>query len=189
MGFDLGATLRHLKPEKRTAPLKRRADDGLPFVDERVTAGPGLLLDTSVYIDMLQGRVPPDVEELLLARQVNHSSIALAELVHLFGRLDPAHKDTKAVLAPIAAVITEIRPHRLTAPSTRALVEAGIVTGMIARLTGFPKADQQPMLNDATLFMQALESGFTLLSRNISDMDLIEQLMPAGRILLYRKLP
>lgn len=187
MAFDLAATLRRLKPERRTAPLVRRADSELPFVSNPVISGPALLLDTTVYIDVLQGRAPQAVKDLLLAREVNHSSVALAELVHLFGRLDPAHKDTASVLAPIAAVIAEIRPHRLTAPSIQALAEAGIVTGMIARLTGLPKVDRQPMLNDATIFLQAMESGFTVLTGNVSDMDLIAQLVLAGRVVFYRR--
>lgn len=189
MGFDLGATLRRLKPERRTARLTRRADSALQFVSKRVIAGPALLLDTSVYIDVLQGRAPPEVRDLLLARQINHSSVALAELVHLFGRLDPFDTRTKGVLTAVAAVIAEIRPHRLAAPSIQAWAEAGITTGVIARLAGLPTADRQPLLNDAALFMQALESGFTLLSGNIADMDLIEQAVPAGRVLLYRQLP
>ena len=187
MAFDLAATLRRLKPDKRLAPLARRADSELSFVHDAVISGPGLLLDTSVYIDVLQGRAPQAVKNLLLARDVNHSSVAIAELVHLFGRLDPAHKDTTSVLAPIAAAIAEIRPHRLTPPSIQALVEAGIVTGLIARLSGLPKVDRQPMLNDATIFMQALESGFTVLTGNVSDMDLIAQIVPAGRVLFYRR--
>ncbi len=189
MAFDLAATLRRLKPEKRLAPLIRRADSELPFVNDPVISGPGLLLDTSVYIDVLQGRAPQAVKDLLLARDVNHSSVAIAELVHLFGRLDPLHKDTAGVLAPIAAAIAEIRPHRLTAPSMQAWAEAGIVTGMIARLIGLPKVDRQPMLNDATIFIQALESGYTVLTGNVSDMDLIAQIVPSGRALLYRREP
>lgn len=188
MSFDLDAALRSLKPHKRTAPLHRRPDDALPFVRAPIVAGPGLLLDTSVYIDILQGRAPPEVKDLVRARQINHSAIAIAELVHLFGRLDPLHKDTKAVLAAIRAVLGEIRPHRLSVPSVQALAEAGIITGIIARLNGIPKTDRQPMLNDATLFTQALENGLTLLSGNIADMDLIGQLLPAGRVLVYRKI-
>jgi hypothetical protein len=72
-------------------------------------------------------------------------------------------------------------------PSVEAVVEAGIVTGAVARLRGLPKADRQPLFNDACLFLQALENGLHLLSRNIGDMDFIQQLVPAGRILLYRR--
>lgn len=186
MAFDLAATLRRLKPDKQVAPLARRADSELPFVGELVS-GPGLLLDTSVYIDVLQGRAHQAVKDLLLARDLNHSAVALAELVHLFGRLDPSHKHTVGVLEPIAATIAEIRPHRLMVPSVQALAEAGIVTGIIARLTGLPKVDRQPLLNDATIFMQALENGFTVLTANVSDMDLIGQIVPAGRVLFYRR--
>ena len=101
-----------------------------------------MLLDTTVYIDLLRDRLPPDVEQLVRTRLLNHSAVALAELVHLFGRLDPAHPGTKSTLAPIRAAIEQIPPHRLTAPSVQALAEAGIVTGMIARLTGMAKSDR-----------------------------------------------
>lgn len=170
-------------------PLKRREDSELSFVDETAFTGGGLLLDTSVYIDVLQRRAPPEVKRLLGARQNNHSAVALAELLHPFGRLDPSHKDTGHTLASIAQTIAKIRPSRLSAPSARVLAEAGIITGVIARVNGLPKTDRQPMLNDATLFFQALENGFTLLSGNVADMDLIGQLVPSGRMLLYRRTP
>lgn len=189
MAFELAASLRRLKPEKRTNALSRRSDIELPFIDQAAAAGAPLLLDTSVYIDVLQGRAPDAVKHLLRIRQVNHSSVALAELSHLFGRLDPAHRATAVVLSSIAKTIEDIPAHRLTAPSVTALAEAGIVTGIIARLRGLPKADKQPLLNDTALFLQAIESGATLLSRNISDMDLIQQIVPAGRLLLYRQMP
>ncbi|HEX8626163.1 MAG TPA: hypothetical protein VF782_13950 [Allosphingosinicella sp.] len=189
MSFDVRATLRRLKPQKRIAPLNRRPDSGLSFVNPNPSAGAGLLLDTSVYIDVLQGRLPTEVKALLSVREVNHSSIAVAELSHAFGRLDPSHPDTAAALAEIQGVIEDIPGHRLSGPSVQAIVEAGILTGAIARTRGLAKSDRQPLFNDACMFLQALESGLHLLSRNIKDMDSIQQLVPSGRVLLYRQAP
>ena len=45
------------------------------------------MLDTCVYIDVLQGRTPDNVDRLVQLRLVNHSSVCLSELTHLFGRL------------------------------------------------------------------------------------------------------
>ena len=187
LAFDLAIALRRLKPEKRTNPLSRRSDAELPFISRALQAGAPLLLDTSVYIDVLQGRAPIEVKDLLSVRQINHSSVALGELTHLFGRLDPTHQGTSTVLPAIAGTINDIPSHRLGSPSVTAFAEAGIITGIIARLRGLPKTDKQPLMNDVALFLQALESGATLLSRNVSDMDLIEQIVPAGRMLLYRQ--
>ncbi|MGA9581546.1 MAG: hypothetical protein WBR13_06220 [Allosphingosinicella sp.] len=189
MSFDVAATLRRLNPQKRTAFLDRRPDADLSFVDSNLSAGAGLLLDTSVYIDALQNRLPKEVKALLSVRQLNHSSIAAAELSHAFGRLDPSHPDTAAILAEIQGVIEDMPGHRLAGPSVQAVAEAGIVTGAVARLRGLAKADRQPLFNDACLFLQALESGLHLLSRNLGDMDFIQQLVPAGRTLLYRRAP
>lgn len=188
MALDLAGALRRLKPEKRTNALARRPDREMTFIDHEQHAGPPLLLDTTVYIDVLQNRALPELEELLRVRQVKHSSVAVSELVHNFARLDPGHSGTKAILTAIRKVIESIPAHRLSTPSVQAAAEAGIITGVIARVRGLSKADRQPFLNDATLFLQAFECGSTLLSRNIADMDVIEQLVPTGRVLLYRQL-
>ena len=187
MAFDLDASLRRLKPEKKVAPLARRSDHELTFVNHESTGGPPLLLDTTVYIDVLQARAPQAVKDLLRIRQVNHSSVAVGELTHQFGRLDPAHPQTKAALAQVRGALDDIPAHRLSAPSLQTVAEAGMVAGLVARLRGLPKSDRQPFFNDATLYLHALESGSTLLSRNIADMDVIEQLVPTGRVLLYRQ--
>lgn len=72
MSFDLAASLRRLKPEKKTDPLRRRGDDALPFVADGATVGPPLLLDTTVYIDTLQDRLPEEVADLLRLRRIDH---------------------------------------------------------------------------------------------------------------------
>jgi hypothetical protein len=90
LGFERAKSLRRIKPQRKTGALARRTEADLPWVGP---PGPGaeLLLDTYVYLDVLQGKTPPEVDELLQLRIVNHSTIALAELTHLFGRLDPNH--------------------------------------------------------------------------------------------------
>lgn len=185
--FDLGTTLRRLKPEKRTRPLVRRADDALPFVDQQQNAGPPLLLDTTVYVDVLLGRSPASLDAMLRVRQINHSSVALSELTHLFGRLDPANPQTKSILSQIKGTIDDIPQHRLSAPSVQAMASAGVVAGVVARLRGLTKSEHQLFLNDACMFFQAIESGSILVSRNIVDIDFIDQIVPGGRVLLYRQ--
>jgi predicted nucleic acid-binding protein len=187
LSFDLAAALRRLKPERRRSPLTRRPDEALAFAADAPSAGPGLLLDTNVYIDALQGRLPMATERLLETRQNHHSSVAIAELVHLFGRLDPKHPDTTATLAQLSKAIAAVPSHRLTAPSVQAMGEAGIIAGTIARLRSMPKSERQPLLNDAMLYQQALETGWVLLTRNLADFDIIQQLVPGGRVLFYRQ--
>jgi hypothetical protein len=56
----------------------------------------------------------------------------------------------------------------------------------LARLAGIDSGRRQALLNDAALFLQALEQGQTLLTRNIREFDLFDQLLPTGRVLFYR---
>ena len=187
LSFDLAASLRRLKPEKQRGTLRRRGDGQLPFLTEPVAAGQPLLLDTTVYIDALKGRLPTEVADLMRVRQSNHSAIAIAELAHLLGRLDPSHAGTATVGKAIRRAIDEIPTHRVSEPSTQAIVDAGILTGIVARLRNLPSTQRQPLFNDAALFFQAFENGCCILSRNIADFDCVLQLVPTGRVLLYRQ--
>jgi hypothetical protein len=120
--------------------------------------------------------VPPVVGELLVASISNHSSICPTELTYLFG-LDPKHHETPNTLKELRGVIEEDIPHhRLSAPSTRVLGEAGMLAGLTIRLGGRSK-DQAPH-NDAILYLHALERGCVVLTQNLSEFDLFHQLVP-----------
>jgi hypothetical protein len=76
-------------------------------VTENPAARPELLLDTCVYIDILQRRVPERVKRMLTVRLSNHSGIVLAELTHVFRRLDPRDNRIGRVLAEIRGIISD----------------------------------------------------------------------------------
>jgi hypothetical protein len=187
LNFDLKKSLRRIKPAQRTAGLTRRSDKALLFVSENVRAGPELLLDTCVYIDVMQDHIPAEVDSLFAARRLNHSGIALAELTHLLGRLDPRDQRTERACSEISGVISEIRSHRLSAPSLQTLGEAGILAGLASRLAGVESRRRQALLNDAVLYLQAIEQGQALLTRNIREFGWFDQLLPSGRVLFYQR--
>jgi hypothetical protein len=56
-------------------------------------------------------------------------------------------------------VIAEMPEHRLGAPSLRAFGEAGILVGLVVRLAGVDLTRRQALLNDATLYLQAIEQA------------------------------
>jgi hypothetical protein len=184
LSFDLARSLRKFKPERRIATLVRRPEKELPFVTDNMAAGAELLFDTCVYIDNLQNELPDAVDDLVTTRLCNHSGIALSELTHLFGRLDPRDAGTEAVLTRVRQMIATVPPHRLSCPSIKVLGEAGILAGLAARLGGLEPG--QALLNDAALFLQAIERGQMLLTRNIREFDRFDQLLPYGRVLFYR---
>ena len=68
----------------------------------------------------------------------------------------------------------------------RAAGEAGILAGLIARLGGQAAGRDDAVLNDALIYAHAIERGFVVLTRNIREFDVLDQLLPAGSILLYR---
>ncbi len=189
MRFDLDRVLRRIKPQKHQSALVRRPPEALPLVEAQLRPGPELLLDTTVYIDTLQNRSPPNVDELLKQRVCNHSTVCVAELTHAFGRLNPEHPGTETALRSLRCVIQAMPGHRLHEPSANAWGTAGILAGLAFRLGGYQRGQERRLLNDALVFLHAYENGFTVLSANIGDLDILNQLVPDSRILLYRSLP
>ena len=132
--FDLARALRRLKPEKRAAPLVRRADADLAFVDDASLAGPPLMLDTCVYLHVLRGKTPDKVDALLRTRTLLHSAVAIAELANRLGARAPANERERDARAKLARAIAEIPEHRVVTPSVVTWGEAGILAGLHARL-------------------------------------------------------
>jgi len=188
LAFDLGSALRSLKPQRRTGGLERRPDSALSWAGDPPPVGGALLLDTSVYLDVLQGRTPQAVDELLTYRLCHHSAACLAELSHVFGRLDPMHPTTKSVLKVVADTIEDIPAHRLHAPDATAWGRAGMLAGLLFRLSRLPKGEghERRFLNDALIFHQAGLLGATVLTGNIRDYDYLNQLVPSVRVIFYR---
>jgi hypothetical protein len=59
------------------------------------------------------------------------------------------------------------------------------MAGSLARTQGFAQDRRRALLLDAALFVTAQESGTTLVSGNLSDMDLLLQIGGKADVLLY----
>lgn len=176
--------LRRLKASHRQARLEYRQRSALPFI-ANASRTSKLLLDTTVYIDELQGRLPRDVELVLRAASLWHSSVTEAELAALGGLLNPNHPDTAHTIQQVFASIARRPVHRIVNPDREVWRDAGVLAGLLARLQQYGKNEQRRALNDALLFMSAAKAGLTILTRNTSDFDLLMQLAPFGKVLFY----
>jgi predicted nucleic acid-binding protein len=186
LSSDFQTTLRRLKPEKRRAQLKAHPEANLAFIETVTVAPPKLLYDTTVYIDILQNRFPQNGEPMLRAAEAWHSPVTEAELATAIGLLDPAHPQTPEIREQISDVIEHRPAYRTIAPDREISREAGILSGVLARLQGYGRNHRQRVLNDALLFATARKHGCTVLTRNVVDFDLLAQLDPAGNVLFYR---
>jgi hypothetical protein len=183
--FDLDIALRRVKPAKRRAPLRRR--ESLSFVPDDVLPadiGP-VLLDTCVYLDGGKGRLPVGARRLIAGSHLFHCSVCVAELTYALGRLDPAHSETPEALSYIRDVVDRIRTYRTVTPTRDAYVEAGIVTGTLARTQSLGHADRRRFMHDVLIFLAARQIGCPVLTANADDFDLIHQLVPEGKVLYY----
>lgn len=184
-GFDFEAAVRWARFAPR-ATLARRRDADLPFLDAAQVAGSALLLDTCVYIDRLQGRAPAAVVRAIATRPVNHATVAIQELMHTVGVLNPDDPRTAAAVSAIGRQIDAMRPHRIFAPDPDVLGRAALLSGILCRLQGYAAEGRLRALQDCVLFLLAQKLGLAVLTRNIADFDGLLQLIPAGRVLLYR---
>lgn len=123
---------------------------------------------------------------MLRAVEAWHSPVTEAELISAVGLLEPDDSRTRPVIDKIAAVIDQRPAQRTIVPDAAVWRGASILSGILARLQGFDKSQRRRLMNDALLFVTARRHGCTLLTRNVSDFDLMQQLEPAGRVLFYR---
>ncbi|MBZ5658395.1 MAG: type II toxin-antitoxin system VapC family toxin [Acidobacteriia bacterium] len=189
MSSEFQATLRRLKPGKHRAQLRPRTESELEFVGTTSHRPAKLLYDTTVYIDILQGRFPQQGEAMLRATEAWHSPVTEGELAATCGLLDPTHSQTREIIEQIAAVIDRrpsYRSYRTITPDPEIWREAGVLSGTLARIQGYGREERRRVLNDALLFATARKYGCVVLSRNVRDFDLLQQLDPSGRVMFYR---
>jgi predicted nucleic acid-binding protein len=161
----------------------------LRFLSNLEPPFPKLLLDTTVYIDTLQGRLPDYAEVALRVGSLWHSTVTEAELAALAGLLDPRHPETADAITQVAASI-DLRPaHRILTPDRETWREAGLLAGLLARLQGYGKNEHRKALNDALIFLTAARNGCVVLTRNLSEFDLLMQLDARGQAIFYDSVP
>ena len=186
MSSEFQTSLRRFRPEKHDKPLRRRADSELDFIETTKIRPTKLLYDTTVYIDILQDRFPKQGEVMLRAVDAWHSPVTEAELAAACGLLDPGHSGTRKVIEEIASLIDRRPVQRTITPDRDTWREAGILSGMLARLQGYERAQRRRVLNDALLYVTARRYGCTILTRNLADFDFLQQMDPSGRVLFYK---
>lgn len=178
-------SLRRLKPEKHQKGLLYRDRSQLRFLSDLKPPFPKLLLDTTVYIDALQGRLPDYVYFALRTGSLWHSTVTEAELAAIAGLLAPKHPDTADVISQVGATI-DMRPaHRILPPDRDTWRDAGMLAGLLARLQSYGKNEQRKALNDALIFLTAAKGGSVVLTRNVSEFDLLMQLDARGQAIFY----
>jgi predicted nucleic acid-binding protein len=145
-----------------------------------------LLYDTTVYIDILQNRFPQNGDLTIRAAEAWHSPVTEAELAAAIGLLDPAQSKTREIIEQIVAVIERRPSYRTITPDFEVWREAGVLSGLLARLQGYGKDQRRRALNDALLFASARKYGCAVLTRNVADFDFLQQLDPSGKVLFYK---
>jgi predicted nucleic acid-binding protein len=110
-----------------------------------------------------------------------------AELAATCGLLDPAHSQTPEIIEQVAAVIDRRPSYRTIMPDPEIWREAGVLSGTLARTQGYGREQRRRVLNDALLFATARKYGCAVLSRNVLDFDLLQQLDPSGKVMFYER--
>jgi predicted nucleic acid-binding protein len=177
-----------LRRGRNAARLARRPEKKLRFASlASVPPQTGILLDTCVYIDGAADRLPDAVAELLVARLASHSSVCLGELAFGLGMLNPQDSRTKVTSAVIGDILERIAgTGRIIEPDGETWMIAGTLAGMAARLLGYGADHRRKALADALILLSARKAGLTVLTANITEFDLLQQLFPDAQVAFYR---
>lgn len=197
---DVASIVARHDPAAYSRPLARRSDADLPFDPAATPADLPVMLDTTFYIARLQGKLTAGLLDFVDARQVLHSAIACGELAISIGILTPDDPTTPKYRDPLMTLLATIDLAQTVSPSAAAWAEAGMIAGILARtqhlnrsrkaLTAAERRCQdgkrRKLLNDALIFLSAVESNAVLVSANARDLDLLLRFKPAARVLLYK---
>jgi predicted nucleic acid-binding protein len=177
-----------LDPAAWTRQLAYRPDTELPFDPTNVDDASALLPDSCFYIDALKGIIPDDVGDLVKspARALLHSMICRAELLAGSAKLPLTDARTPASRVRIQSMLDRMPSERVYHPSTAAWDEAGSLAGTLARTQGLAKGAHLTLILDAAILLTAVERKAFVITANIRDFDLLLQLRPDARVLLYR---
>jgi len=185
---DLWGVLGRLKSAGDIGRLRRRPGEALTFVRaDTPSAGPPLLLDTCVYIDVAADRMPDIVLTLLRTRLLYHSSVCLAELAYSLGALDPGHPGTARNRRVIEDIIARAEADgRTESPDTETWLAAGVLAGILARTQHYDRAQRRKALADSLVLATALHLDLIVLTADLTEFDLLQQLIPESGVLFYR---
>lgn len=162
----------------------RRPLDELPGFSPAALEGM-LMLDTTVYIDRLQGKISAELRRFLEEGGYEHSSIAFQEMMVSIGSLSPTDPRTQNAVERFRAVAASVNLARVHVPDAQVCLEGALLAGTLAHIQGYGKENRFRAVNDCTLFLQSQKLGTTLLTRNYADFDILLQMIPEGRVAFY----
>jgi predicted nucleic acid-binding protein len=152
-----------------------------------------VLLDTNVFINVLAGRGPAVLSELVAAlSRVFISAPTRAELAWVLGRLDPDHPNTARVVMAYRAVLSRIDPVKVLVPTDADWLAAGELAGSAARsiaggggkvATAF---DRVELISDALTAVLARQAGVTVVTED-KDFDVLAEHLPDLKVLFYAR--
>ena len=183
--MDIDRIIRSCRTARETAALTARPIEALDRFAESDVPGERIMLDTCVFIDQLQGKLPQAIQQRVTARTIMHSPVVIGELSFLIGRLDPKHPGTGEAIAAIRDLLAAVADHRIFDLTAEDVVRGNILAGCMARLLGHDRDSRRKVQNDAVLAAQAARLGCLLVTRNVGDFDHLAQLDPRLRVAFY----
>jgi predicted nucleic acid-binding protein len=184
--IDFPASLRPIKPEKKTAQRVPRAPEALLAAAELATNGrAAIVLDTNVYVRSAAGTLPVAAATLVDRGLLFHCSVCVSELASGIANANPSHPAWNKLRNYYSALIATFPPTRLLTPDPQIWLEAGLIAGTLARTQNFQPYRRKECLNDALIFLTAAKVGLPVLTANRDEFDLIYQLAPHGRFVHF----
>jgi hypothetical protein len=88
-----------------------------------------------------------------------------SEIAAAVGLLDPADPRTAKAVNQLVRLVEKQAAHRVLSPDPAIWRDAGLTSGVLARLRNHNREDRRKALNDALLFFTTLKHGFSVSAR------------------------
>ena len=109
--------------------------------------------------------------------------MCLGEIGAGLGGSDPAHPSAERSRRHYLGLFARLPRTRTLTPDLQIWAEAGLIAGALARLRHLQPHQRRDMLNDALIYLTAAKAGLPVLTDDVTDFDLIQQLAPTGQFI------
>ena len=178
--------LRKLKPERKTGQFIVRSSGNFAAAATLATGRFPFVPDTSVYVGNAAAILPAAVTDILDRGGLQfHCIVCLGEIIAGVSAFHPDAAGYDRVRAHYQRLLHTIPDNRVLTPDEDIWLEAGIVSGTLARTQGLQRHQRKEFLNDALIYLTAAKYGLPVLTANRDDFDLIQQVTGRGQFIHY----
>jgi len=143
------------------------------------------MLDTNTIISGLKDKLPGPIRAVVAQSASVASAVVIGEMVQGLFSLKPADARSAGNRRIIERTIAELEKSPILTPNDSEWRLAMACLAVLGRCNDLDRSTRAHWLRDALIYVSARSAGVTLVTSNLREFDLFQQLLPGGEVLFF----